>query len=86
MSKGYLRHKDPNRLQTIGPNLGDYTQWVRLRAPTGSKVSRLEEGNKEGVKIKIRAESKQSAQISGTTPNGCASAPAGSKVSRSEEG
>ena len=29
--------KDPNRLQTIGPNLGDYTQWVRLRAPTGRK-------------------------------------------------
>src|SRR3954467_7475632 len=35
--------KDLNRLRTIGPNLGDYTQWVRLRAPTGSKVSRLEE-------------------------------------------
>src|SRR3954449_5846353 len=28
------RQKDPNRLRIIGPNLGDYTQWVRLRAPT----------------------------------------------------
>src|SRR4051812_36033072 len=31
--------KDQNRLQAIGPNLGDYTEWVRLRAPTGRKVS-----------------------------------------------
>src|SRR3954469_8483934 len=29
--------KDPNGLQAIGPNLEDYTQWVRLRAPTGRK-------------------------------------------------
>src|ERR1044072_4829441 len=43
----HQRHKDPNRLQTIGPNLGDYTQWVRLRAPTGRKVSRSEDGVKE---------------------------------------
>src|ERR1041385_3710303 len=44
--------KDPNRLQAIGPNLGDYTQWVRLRAPTGRKVSRLEEGRRKGKKHK----------------------------------
>ena len=39
--------KDANRLQTIGPNLGDYAQWVHLRAPTGRKVSRFEDGMKE---------------------------------------
>src|SRR4051812_14035147 len=68
------RHKDPNRLRTIGPNLGDYTQWVRLRAPTGRKVSRLEEGQKEKQNIKIRTDCEQSARISGTTPSGCACA------------
>src|SRR3954467_8157600 len=66
--------KDPNRLRTIGPNLGDYTQWVRLRAPTGRKVSRLEEGQKEKQNIKIRTNCEQSARISGTTPSGCACA------------
>src|SRR3954468_22852891 len=42
----------PNRLLTIGPNLGDYTQWVRLRAPTGRKVSRLEEGRRKSKEHK----------------------------------
>jgi hypothetical protein len=42
--------KDPNRLQAIGPNLGDYTQWVRLRAPTGRKASRVKENYKGGLK------------------------------------
>src|SRR3954471_18863826 len=42
--------KDPNRLQTIGPNLGDYTQWVRLRAPTERKVSQFEEARKRRLK------------------------------------
>src|SRR3954465_13233457 len=32
-----IKSKDPNRLRTIGPNLGNYTQWVRLHAPTGRK-------------------------------------------------
>ena len=36
--------EDPYRLQAIGLNLGDYTQWVRLHAPTGRKVSRSEDG------------------------------------------
>ena len=45
--KAHKSKEDPNRLQAIGPNLGDYTQWVRLRAPTVSKVSRLEEGKKK---------------------------------------
>src|SRR3954471_10376642 len=43
----HQKREDPSRLRAIGPNLGDYTQWVRVRAPTGSKVSRLEEGDKE---------------------------------------
>ena len=29
--------EDPNRLQAIGLDLGDYTQWVRLRVPTQKK-------------------------------------------------
>jgi len=42
MSKGYLKHKDPNRLLTIGPNLGDYTH--------RKEVSRLEKGKKKKQK------------------------------------
>src|SRR3954470_19845915 len=38
--------KDPNRLQAIGANRGGYPQWVRLRAPTRRKVSRLKENHK----------------------------------------
>src|SRR3954468_17419307 len=45
--KHQKQREDPNRLRAISLNLGDYTQWVRVHAPTGSKVSRLEEGDKE---------------------------------------
>src|SRR4051812_12689392 len=81
------RHKDPNRLRTIGPNLRDYTQWVRLRAPTGRKVSRLEEGQKEKRSIK------DSNRLRTIGPNlgdytqwVRLRAPTGRKVSRLEEG
>ena len=33
--KAQKSKEDPNRLQAIGLNLGDYTHWVRLRAPIG---------------------------------------------------
>ena len=48
--RGKKSKEDPNRLQAIDPNLGAYTQWVRLGAPTGRRVSRSEEGTKEKQK------------------------------------
>src|SRR3954469_3485959 len=63
------QREDQNRLRAIGPNLGDYTQWVRVRAPTGSKVSRLEEGDKETNQA-----------ILGTQPESRGLHPAGTQV------
>src|SRR3954469_23745113 len=63
------QREDQNRLRAIGPNLGDYTQWVRIRAPTGSKVSRLEEGDKETNQA-----------ILGTRPESRGLHPAGTQV------
>ena len=40
-------------MQAIDPNLGDYTQWVRLRAPTGRKFSRMEEITKKKKQSKV---------------------------------
>ena len=47
MSTRRVSTKDPNLLRAIGPNLGDYTQWARLRAPTGRKIYRVKEINKK---------------------------------------
>ena len=77
--------KDPNRLQTIGPNLGDYTQWVRLHAPTGRKSPDLRTAReRKGEKYLNRLRT-IGPNLGDYTQWVRSRAPTGRKVSRSED-